>query len=537
MKLKINDKETIFSSIEEVCLNSPGDKILLSVYEKDNLIAKIELDVSVDEIVIGKVTFMPGYESNPSASEELETVLKEIGIYNAKLKIPFVIDSLSNTKDLFLALANSKNAIHDFLQKNKEYGEFISTFQRQFATLSTPALQTALGALYKSADKSLITTYLSDSKNEALLELLINALPTFDKLAKDFKAYTEKEFEQFVEEGKTTKYRSNAFVQEALNNQDKLQAFISNTLQQYKTKFPDKYNDSTKTELPNEFLKNQPIREFLFHLVRNQQVKPDAMNEKPNLDVALATINDMLLVHVVRVYEAKARVDELGFSTLKTQSSDDKSVLGELKVDWDSQGEDIIRSLEEVVNSSHAAENEKSEAKKAIGQVFIHMSPDKITPEKVDYNKYGSDILLQRLQSIEASPNLNLVQKKAEAKKAVDSILPHITSNKAMLKLCEIIEHKHTTYAYLRQERSWWRLSSHGNTNTWSTILGKIKDQMDANVETCKEETYTPEEYEKFLRIMNEHRGRGFGSVTHSKLYSQIDEVESQSEIHITKKM
>jgi len=63
-----------------------------------------------------------------------------------------------------------------------------------------------------------------------------------------------------------------------------------------------------------------------------------------------------------------------------------------------------------------------------------------------------------------------------------------------------------------------------------------IKSQIDANVDRCKDEKYTTEEYETFLKIMNEHRGRGFGSVSHSKMYEQIDKENPLATYRISKK-
>ena len=165
------------------------------------------------------------------------------------------------------------------------------------------------------------------------------------------------------------------------------------------------------------------------------------------------------------------------------------------------------------------------------------------------WNTFGADMLLKKLKdlgeqykdvkangSVSAEVWTNPESMKIEAKELVDLILPNITSNKELLKLVAIIEGKDGDFAFLRKERHWWRFHEYGDTATWSTILGKIKTQLDENVERCKDEEYTKEEYEVFLKIMNEHRGRGFGSVTHSKMYEQIEEDNPSSTYRISKK-
>ena len=123
-------------------------------------------------------------------------------------------------------------------------------------------------------------------------------------------------------------------------------------------------------------------------------------------------------------------------------------------------------------------------------------------------------------------------------------ILPKISSNKSLLKLVALIEGKHKDYAYLREEQAQWRFNQYGNTRTWSTIIGRIKEQLDCNValegkkQEEEKESYTGEEYKTFLKIMDEHRGRGFGSVSHSKLYEHFseDELNGIQSMKISKK-
>lgn len=59
---------------------------------------------------------------------------------------------------------------------------------------------------------------------------------------------------------------------------------------------------------------------------------------------------------------------------------------------------------------------------------------------------------------------------------------------------------------------------------------------MDTNVSSSKEETYSAAEYQTFLRIMSEHRGRGFGSVTHATLYEQENSDEQAESMRIVKR-
>jgi hypothetical protein len=157
--------------------------------------------------------------------------------------------------------------------------------------------------------------------------------------------------------------------------------------------------------------------------------------------------------------------------------------------------------------------------------------------EPVFCNEEGPQLLLRRLKEIGENSDLSLSEKKTSAKKLINNFLPKITSNKAILKLSEIIEQKHTSFAYLREEQAWWRFNGHGNTKTWSTILSQIKAQIDKNVARCADETLSRDEYSKFSKIMNEHRGRGFGSVTHSRLYWQLNEWPAdQEEFHVVRK-
>ena len=170
-----------------------------------------------------------------------------------------------------------------------------------------------------------------------------------------------------------------------------------------------------------------------------------------------------------------------------------------------------------------------------VGQPSVQKAALTITP--INWNKQGTEYLLNTLQAIGNKPDLNLAQKKKQAKDAVMEILPKITSNKELLKLSALILHKNSPdYAYLREEQAFWRLNKLGNTNTWNNILGALKTQMDDNVEKPSKEKYTKAEYAQFMTIMNEHRGRGFGPVTHSKLYKQLNEIpEGEKEITITK--
>jgi hypothetical protein len=145
--------------------------------------------------------------------------------------------------------------------------------------------------------------------------------------------------------------------------------------------------------------------------------------------------------------------------------------------------------------------------------------------------KESAEGLLAKLKEIGEKPDLNLVQKKGQAVAIVAEIVSKIESNKELLKLSKLISQKNSpAFAYLREERDFWRFNKYGNTNTWNILLGKIKTQMDANVELCSEEKYSQEEYKQFMTIMNEHRGRGFGPVTHSKLYRQLNDIP-ESEI------
>ena len=165
--------------------------------------------------------------------------------------------------------------------------------------------------------------------------------------------------------------------------------------------------------------------------------------------------------------------------------------------------------------------------------------PAKSSPS-IDWNQEGAKVILEKLEAIGKDANLSLAEKKQKARETVVDYLPHINSNHELLKLSELIEKKKSpAYAYLRQEQDVWRLNKHGNTNTWNAILGAMKKRMDHNVDHgSKDEHYTKEEYEQFMTIMNEHRGRGLGSVTHSKLYKQLEEIseDERQSINITKK-
>ncbi|STX50185.1 Serine/threonine-protein kinase B [Legionella busanensis] len=142
----------------------------------------------------------------------------------------------------------------------------------------------------------------------------------------------------------------------------------------------------------------------------------------------------------------------------------------------------------------------------------------------IDYNKYGPDIIFSQLDAIGEAHDLNLAQKKAHARECLNKIIPKISSNKTLLKLITLINEKNGKYAYLREEQAWWRFNNYGNTKTWSTIMSLLKKQFDANVlgETTlnreDRDSYSQEELHTFLKVLAEHHGRGFGTVSHTQV-------------------
>ncbi|MGM9453825.1 hypothetical protein ACTAZI_10875 [Legionella bozemanae] len=155
---------------------------------------------------------------------------------------------------------------------------------------------------------------------------------------------------------------------------------------------------------------------------------------------------------------------------------------------------------------------------------------------QIDWNKDGEKILLKLLAAI-GKRNEGILARKTTATHYFNLILGKMTDNHEVIKLVKLIDEKESdNFKYLREERSRWRFHTHGETKTWSSMIGAIKNRLDINVEKTPEAKYTREEYGDFMKIMNEHRGRGFGPVTHSKFYDQLEDLDANQKSVTIKK-
>lgn len=164
---------------------------------------------------------------------------------------------------------------------------------------------------------------------------------------------------------------------------------------------------------------------------------------------------------------------------------------------------------------------------------------------KLDWNRWGAEFIMQQLDRIRDLP-IDIEGKQTRAKALFDSVFPKITTSEELVKFAALIEGKETRFAYLRQETAFFRgafFGCHGNTDPWHDIIGKLKIHLDTllleetysntqeegqqaqDIHTMPRKTWeNKEQLEAFQKIMAEHRGRWFGEVTHTKLYTNYSD-------------
>lgn len=99
---------------------------------------------------------------------------------------------------------------------------------------------------------------------------------------------------------------------------------------------------------------------------------------------------------------------------------------------------------------------------------------------KIDGNKYGFEILRQKIALFSTSPEYPLYDRKQATKKLFKDIIPQITSQDALDKVKTLIDIDSSPSMYLRKHRHFWRLDEYGDTATWKAIRKLIAKQEDA---------------------------------------------------------
>lgn len=407
------------------------------------------------------------------------------------LQIHEIISRLFLIKNMFIALDKGDGFFkHDELSKN-----IIENFTKKFLPLSDKTLQEGLEALYVKGDRKELYQYLNEPKNEGVLKLFQEEIVKLEVVAL---AYNEHPNKLLLEKKKDAKQFDELWTQQKeqllKKKQDKKlfeKQYITATMKQTKTNQPV----NPEGGVAEGFVKTKRIT-----TVTRKQPKTNTTTEN-NQSVSPERV--------------------VAEGTVKKQSSQ-KTLSGKRPTDSNQ-----VKELEEVLNELRQGLTQTVKDNKATTDGSANPISKKPLPISEQHNLVSK--ALAELLSMK-DKDLPLAQKKAEAKKIIEGLLPKITSNKELLQLSELIKQKHTSYDYLREEQSWWRFQSHGNTTTWSAIIGDIKKRMDENTAGCENETYSKDEYKQFLTIMNEHRGRGFGSVTHSKMYRQMDEIPADEE-------
>ncbi|CDZ79275.1 Type III effector pipB2 [Legionella massiliensis] len=555
--LKANEKEVLIQ-IE----NEAGESI-----------ASAEIDLSKPNLSLDILTLSNEFKEANKENINLiitqkETLLKDIESelaqidnqhQNLRSSLRSCIEQLKKYKDLFTQYPIQASGLHDFLRENPHYD---AVFVSMLSVVSQyPDLQEPLSLLFaaKSNDKS-IFAYLSETKNALLLKFLIEALPNFEPIHQAWESYKVQRDHADEESHLATDRHFNAKRHDEyaliINDKARLRSLIKNTLAAYFVHSPEKLiaNESLDNAL-NILLRSTNNRTELFDLARqvnNSQRKEENINAlisivmsiinnpdlylklrdskiQPHLDLSARNLQFSRLERV-RMRETNFSQADLSQSAIKNSTFFNSNFSGANLNQADLQDSEF--------NYCNFAKADLTGANlTGVSLEQVNWAGVKLSNETIlDWNLYGTDILLANLKAIGNNNELSLPQKKAAAKEWVDFITQKISSNKSMLKLVDIIDKKHSDYAYLREEQAFWRFNSHGNTTTWHTVLGYIKDKMDKNVSTCGEENYSADEYQTFLRIMSEHRGRGLGSVTHASLYEQRSSAEEAELIHITKR-
>ncbi|KTD20069.1 glycosyltransferase [Legionella lansingensis] len=228
---------------------------------------------------------------------------------------------------------------------------------------------------------------------------------------------------------------------------------------------------------------------------------PDTLDKKIANILALINNPDVPIQekHIKRLFKNWAYSSS--FQSTETQTKIMITVIEELNQRF---GKDFRKDISKVFNKRPSLEFTKYLVDNGDG---------------IDWNKYRTDILLRQLAYIGRSP-ISITAKKEEAKALVNRLLPRITDVNALVEMKVLIEEKGGDYAYLREERGFYGFfQTHGNTNTWKSILSQIKSSIDQQIKTPNiksPNSLDKEKFSSFKKIMNEHTGRGFGAVTHA---------------------
>lgn len=518
-----------------------------------------------------------------------------------------VAEQLVKYRELFMYYPFEASALHQFIRNNKEYESVFEAFLPGFSQLSTKEFQTALGGLYGefvSREKDLastlideeqrkdivrkseasvarkqgeMATFLAAPQNVPMLVFLAGELPKFAVAAAAWDSYSTSAQEKHAQKQKELEEQFNHVRQkEILATDTRLQTYARSVLGLYIKQFPEQYKEATRTDIPEQFLKHAGMRQKIIKLLFPAEPRMDLTKplKQPGFEHVLALINNDSLINNPKLMDLYAHEYIDNYSHIQPKQNFKEYNLSYLFLDKFHMSESTFEKTNLANSTLSNGRFFNANFEKAIltnadlhgsdfsfasfsgadlrgvnlkGAILDYVDWGRAALSEdtlIDWDKYGADIILSQLKAIGQATDLNRAQQKAEAKQCINLILPKISSNKSLLKLVALIEGKHKDYAYLREEQAQWRFNQYGNTRTWSTIIGQIKEQLDCNValegkkQEEEKECYTGEEYKTFLKIMDEHRGRGFGSVSHSKLYEHFseDELNSIQSMKISKK-
>ncbi|KTD21545.1 pentapeptide repeat-containing protein [Legionella israelensis] len=613
MKYKVDDQmiSLSFESLQDVilgALKSRDKEFSIAVYDEENnkQIATAVINVSgsaieLDELQLTK-QFKEDNASNPQAiiekkneilaelSQSLIKINQEVEDFKKQLSTS-VVEYLSEYKELFIQYPIQQSELHQFIDRheNSGYKEVFDNFLPEFSNLNTPPFQDKLSNLYKeliSLEKKLnnpdineerrisiikdhekkitdkkqtFVTFFSELKNLPMLFFLARELPKFQPAAKAWEEHKKHLEEENVENtdklNKVFNKKYQKELDEIYNDDEILKNNVQKILTAYIAQFPEKYEETTKVEIPEFLLKHKGMRQKIIELLKTEaKIDPIDPLKRPALEELVSLLNNNSFLTDPTLMDLYSHEKIENYSRVKPQQNFNGYNLQYLSIDgFHLRSSTFIKanlanaSLTncKLFNANFSEADLSGTNFKGADLEFVQWGRAIFSEDTIiDWDKYGADIILSQLKAIGQAKDLNLAQKKAEAKNCINFILPKINSNKTLLKLVELIEGKHRDFAYLREEQALWRFNQYGNTKTWSTIIGQIKDQLDKNVtEESKKpeesrETYSGEDYKTFLKIMDEHRGRGFGPVTHSKFYEHLTESTLQNikSMNISKK-
>lgn len=485
--------------------------------------------------------------------------------------------------DAFLPVFSQRNTIEFQAVLRGLYEKLLEQDKARASSLIDEKQREAIISQYDESiagEQEKIVAFLSKQQNLPMLVFLASELPKFAPVAEAWEGHKNN---SAAESAIKTKVSDEAFnkrkqkeLDEISNDNERLQAFARNTLGSYIKQFPEQYKEGTRLEIPDQFLKHTGMRQRIIKLLFQTELNINILEpiKQPTLQQVVALINNESLINDPVLMDLYAHEEMAQYSRIKRKQDFKGNNLSYLVLDKFHLNESTFENAnlanstlthchffntsfknaalinadlrESKFNFADFSGADLSGANLQGAELYNVKWGRAVLSEKtvIDWNEYGADIILSQLKAIGKATDLNTAQQKAKAKECINLILPKINSNKSLLKLVELIEGKHKDFAYLREEQAMWRFNQYGNTKTWSTIIGQIKGQFDRNVDAESKkkpedrETYTGEEYKSFLKIMDEHRGRGFGTVSHSKLYEHFSEQElnDKDSISISKK-